>query len=284
MTFMTNLRKFKVDDKLWEVLRFKDKYPYKKDSDFIKKHKLEKLDLPRLYSDIAISSDSFDVAIMFSGGIDSLSLALRHLEKGESVALLSLAFNKDELVAASLTVDILKSLFENKVKIFYLFSECEWYFTGVESTLGLVQQPFAAFIATFMPDIVRKTAKTLEIAYCMNDDAVSFLTELKNIYNNAFKCKELLDNNNFPKIAFPLTKTKHYENLWYIDGFETKHRIIFPTFSSETCGTSLYRKNNSSVYIICTDNYKPTTKENKECPFKGYIVNIKPMPSEQEAK
>lgn len=53
-------------------------------------------------------------AIMFSGGFDSLSLALRHLEKGERVILLSVGFS-EERTSSSLTVKLLKSIYKNAV-------------------------------------------------------------------------------------------------------------------------------------------------------------------------
>ena len=54
-------------------------------------------------------------AIMFSGGFDSLSLALRHLEKGERVVLLSVGFS-EERTTSSLTVKLLKSIYNNSMK------------------------------------------------------------------------------------------------------------------------------------------------------------------------
>ena len=183
---------------------------------------------------------------------------------------MSLGFNYNEQVAASLTVNILKSLYHDKVKIFYIFNEI--YLNGVASTSGLTQQPFSAFLATFMPDVVKNTAKTLEIAYCMNDDALSFLTELKNIYKNASKCKQIHDDKDFPKICFPLTKTKHLTNLGLISNIEQKYNVMFPTFSSEFCNVRLFKKDNTLIYSIRTDSN--SEKENKQCLYAGYFVKI----------
>ena len=62
------------------------------------------------------------VCVMFSGGCDSLSLALRHLEKGENVALCHVIFNEDETCAAYLTYKLLKKVYGEKVLGFFKLS------------------------------------------------------------------------------------------------------------------------------------------------------------------
>ena len=73
---------------------------------------------------------------MFSGGFDSLSLALRHLEKGERVVLLSVGFS-EERTTSSLTVKLLKSIYNNAVVgPIKLFADI---FIDLEGVNGLMQ-------------------------------------------------------------------------------------------------------------------------------------------------
>ena len=209
-------------------------------------------------------------AIMFSGGFDSLSLALRHLEKGERVFLLSVGFS-EERTTSSLTVRLLKSIYGNAViGPIKLFAPI---FTDLEGGNGLVQQPFTAFYASHMPDRIRQVAKAVECAYIMNDDAISFQNELKAIYNNSMKC-HILDKEH-PPLKFPLTKVSHEENLEYVASVEKKYQIIFPALSSEglICSRFLDR-NDNTLYMIQggTNSEKP----NKKCDVSGYLILEKP--------
>lgn len=205
-------------------------------------------------------------AIMFSGGFDSLSLALRHLEKGERVFLLSVGFSEERTIS-SLTVKLLKSIYNNAVVgPIKLFAPI---FVDLEGGNGLVQQPFTAFYAAHMPDKVRQLAKAIECAYVLNDDAISFQNELKAIYNNSVKC-HILDKKN-PPLKFPLTKVSHEENLEYVASIEKKYQIIFPALSSEGLSCSKFvDRNDDTLYMIQggTNSDKP----NKKCDVSGYLI------------
>lgn len=217
-----------------------------------------------LYNLSSWPKDSY--AIMFSGGFDSLSLALRHLEKGERVFLLSIGFS-EERTTSSLTVKLLKSIYNDAViGPIKLFAPI---FIDLEGGNGLVQQPFTAFYAAHMPDRVRQVVKAVECAYVLNDDAISFQNELKAIYNNSVKC-HILDKEN-PPLKFPLTKVSHYENLEYVASIEKKYQIIFPALSSEGLICNKYTdKNDNTLYTIKggTNSDKP----NKKCDVSGYLI------------
>ncbi len=217
-----------------------------------------------LYNLSSWPKDSY--AIMFSGGFDSLSLALRHLEKGERVFLLSIGFS-EERTTSSLTVKLLKSIYDDAViGPIKLFAPI---FIDLEGGNGLVQQPFTAFYAAHMPDRVRQVVKAVECAYVLNDDAISFQNELKAIYNNSVKC-HILDKEN-PPLKFPLTKVSHYENLEYVASIEKKYQIIFPALSSEGLICNKYTdKNDNTLYTIQggTNSDKP----NKKCDVSGYLI------------
>ena len=218
------LRKFDAGNIRCNIVRFYEDIPSYNVTKYIESHKLQlqlnddkKYNIQSVLSDCSVIGFTCDVAIMFSGGLDSLSLALKHLEQGEKVALLSLSFDKKERYLASLTTLILKQLYgQNSVEFYTILGDI--VLTGQESTAGLCQQPLAAMLATFMPSNIRDSAKSLEIAYCMNDDALSFLPELKVLYDTtgSFKFKP------FPPISFPLVKCKHVENIEYVKNIEEK--------------------------------------------------------------
>ena len=206
-------------------------------------------------------------AIMFSGGFDSLSLALRHLEKGERVYLLSIGFS-EERISSSLTIQFLKSVYGKEAVIgpIKLFSNI--YVDG-ECINGLTQQPFTAFYAAHMPDYVRCSIKAIECAYIMNDDAISYQNEIKAIYNNAMKCH--FTEHEYPPMKFPLIKVTHEENLDYVASIEKKYQIIFPAFSSEGLVCKKYIDgNDNTLYAIHggTNSDKP----NKKCDVSGYLI------------
>ena len=205
-------------------------------------------------------------AIMFSGGFDSLSLALRHLEKGERVILLSVGFS-EERTSSSLTVKLLKSIYKNAViGPIKLFADI---FIDLEGVNGLMQQPFTAFYAAHMPDDVRRTVKAVECAYVMNDDAVSFQNELKAIYNNSIKC-HLLDKER-PPLKFPLIKISHQENLEYVAEIEKKYQIIFPALSSEGLNCDKFVDGNDNILYTIRGGIN-SNKPNKMCNVSGYLI------------
>ena len=205
-------------------------------------------------------------AIMFSGGFDSLSLALRHLEKGERVVLLSVGFS-EERTTSSLTVKLLKSIYKTAViGPIKLFGDI---FIDLEGVNGLMQQPFTAFYAAHMPNDVRRTVKAVECAYVMNDDAVSFQNELKAIYNNSMKC-HLLDEER-PPLKFPLIKISHQENLEYVAEIEKKYQIIFPALSSEGVYCNKFIDGNDNILYTIRGGIN-SNKPNKMCNVSGYLI------------
>ena len=211
------------------------------------------------------------VCVMFSGGVDSLSLALRHLEKGESVALCHIAFNDTESIAAYFTYKILEKIYGKRVIGFFkLFDTID--ISHGEDSNGYGQQQFAAFFASWIPRELKSNCKAIESAYVMNDDAISYLKELRAIYNNAVAFK--LPEKKVP-YNFPLIKVKHFENIEYVLNVENKYNVTFPTGSSEYPSLEAFEftDNNSNkqrVYFYHCDT--DSQKENKKNDTLGYII------------
>lgn len=215
------------------------------------------------------------VCVLFSGGCDSLSLVLRHLEKGDNVALCHIMFRVDESFTAYCIYRMLKKIYGDKVLGFYkLFNPI--CINNGEDLNGYGQQPFAAFYAAWIPRCLKVNCTSVESAYVMNDDAISYTKELKAIYNNTIALKRL-DETKLPPYKFPLSKTKHEENIEYIKDIEYKYDIVFPVGSSESPRLNGYHvKIKRKIYDIyfynCEVDQECNAKENKKNSTKGYII------------
>lgn len=210
--------------------------------------------------------DCKSYAVMFSGGFDSLALAIKHLENKERVYLLSVGFNCYERCSAWLSAQILKLIYgKNNVKFIRLFGDIV---LDGEGTPGLTQQPFCAFYATYMPDAVRRNIKAVECAYVQNDTAISYLQEISQIYNYSMKCH--MATKSFPPMRFPMAKTEHWENINYVGQIENKYNVMFPALSAYFIETKmLHSDNGDTAYIV---KAKSNSEEhNKTCDVCGYV-------------
>lgn len=215
--------------------------------------------------------------IMFSGGYDSLSLALRYLEKGESVMLFSLTFDPDMTPFVSLQGIILNYLYPSLVKGIHFLGNDQFADSCIEHVNGMVQQPFTAFFAGRIKNEILEKAETFDCAYCMNDDALSFEKELKKIYENHIKSR-IFSPSKFPKLTFPLRKTKHINNVEYVNDIQEQKNVIFPVSSLESIDLKInFHVVKSSLYMLMRKTSDKTLqKDNKEggFDFGGYIFKI----------
>lgn len=219
--------------------------------------------------------------VFFSGGADSLSLVLRHLEKREKVALFIVNFGADIAPVINSIVDTLRDIYGSELirGPFQLFDEVK--ISNGESINGLNQQPICAFDAAFIPDSLKKDAIATELAYCMNDDALSYITELKAIYENTMALKSSGYYEPYPPLEFPLIKHKHSENVEFIEAIEHKYRRMFIF----VCG------DRTEVFTLLYGKYKITMvesdvdyKENKALAPAGYIIIQKSVHFLEEEK
>lgn len=229
-------------------------------------------EIPSTYPDSEKLEKISKYCVLFSGGCDSLTLALRHLENGDNVALCHIVFNEEESIAAYLLYKRLKEIYGSKVLGFFrLFDPvCMPY---SEDRAGWGQQPITAFYASWIPRCLKTNCKAIESAYIMNDDAVSYEKELKAIYNNAVSLKA--EGIKMPPYNFPLKKYKHEDNQIYIADIERKYNTKFP-FSSADGTQKMYSCKFTNNGIVQTayfyDCYTDSEKENKKNDIFCYII------------
>lgn len=222
-------------------------------------------------------SDPAKHLIMFSGGYDSLSLALRYLEKGESVMLFSLIFDPEMTPFVALQGLILNHLYPNLVKGVHFIGNEQFADCSIEHTVGMVQQSITAFFAGRIKNEILEAAETFDCAYCMNDDALSYEKELKAIYENHINSR-IYGPSKFPELTFPLKKKKHIDNVHFINEVQENKGVIFPVNSLESCDLCIdYFVVKKSLYMLMRKNCDfELHKDNKEggFDFGGYIFRL----------
>jgi len=211
-------------------------------------------------------------AIMYSGGYDSTSLAIRHLEKGENVVLYGLNFGGESVLAACLAAKVLQKVYgKQRVKGLTMIGP-DLYNRNFDPN-GMQQQPFSAFFAAMIPETVKNNVQAVECAFIMNDDALSYEEDLKDLYNARMA---LYRREQSPKLEFPLRKYKHWENVEVVRDFEKKYDVVIPVHGMDHPSCDLLKeKNNLWITWHCYRDGE-SYKENKEAgDYFGYIVRVK---------
>lgn len=147
------------------------------------------------------------VGVLFSGGLDSTYLLWKNLKEGNHVIpiYIEISNNINKSILEKNRVKLLHEKFSkefNKDK--YLLRDINYAVTvGVnasEDSLYFKQIPIWIFGAIFLQSM---HFDEIQIGYVMNDDAISYLDEIKKIYNSY---KGILDS--ITPLSFPLTKMK----------------------------------------------------------------------------
>lgn len=209
-------------------------------------------------------------AIMYSGGYDSTALAIRHLEKGENVYLFGIQFDYGPTLLAAITTMVLKAIYgKDRVAGLSLMAdplyrmECDYE--------GLQQQPFSAFYAAMVPSNVKDVVEAVECGFIMNDDAMSYVDELRALYDARMA---FYRRDKSPKLDFPSRYYKHWENVDLLREIESDKRVILPVIGTE--GPEIFvSKENNNLWIFC-DAYAQSDHENKQGGDGfGYVIRIK---------
>ena len=208
---------------------------------FIKTYKLNKVEVaiePKSYPEFLKTGS---VGIVYSGGYDSTVLMLQALMNGETVKPIIFNFAQDDIIKA-VNLSILKNRFgENLLEpIWFGFFGLQGGMCGTQCT----QQLAIHNMLTYLSNDVLKSLKEIQVGYVMNDDAVSFQEELKDVVSTGFKIQD--------KVNVPITYPLIQKHKYYIDDFIQQHlgfnhlclSCQFPSFN--------YYKDSDALYIITT--------------------------------
>lgn len=225
--------------------------------------------------------------VLFSGGFDSTALLIHHLERGDTVIPFYITFDERTKISANLIISILQTVYGTH-KLRNLGSLFGNMYVTAATEFQFCQQAITAFYASFINQVYMENAIATEIAYCKNDDAISYLDDLRSLYTTNLNMRpyqnEILGKrkNSFVPLEFPLTKTLHYENSETVANFEKQHNVILPILSSDTQDAAIntFNAEDSTWYLFSSsDQFLKNRKANKEVCNKvqneHYIVQIK---------
>lgn len=212
-----------------------------KSTSFIKTYKLNKVEVaiePQSYPEFLKTGS---VGIVYSGGYDSTVLMLQALMNGETVKPIIFNFAQDDIIKA-VNLSILKNRFgENLLEpIWFNFFGLQGGMCGTQCT----QQLAIHNMLTYLSNDVLKSLKEIQVGYVMNDDAVSFQEELKDVVSTGFKIQD--------KVNVPITYPLIQKHKYYIDDFIQQHLGCNHLCLSCQLPSFNYYKDSDALYIITT--------------------------------
>ena len=152
------------------------------------------------------------VLILASGGLDSTYLVWDNLNKGNSVTAMYI-----EITNNHQKVIVEKKCLLEQEKVFKTFFPKAEYNLQLDNVSFGVNNMNTDLVFSQMPIWLTSLLfftngfDEIQLGYVMNDDAISYLDEVKSIYNQyKVLCYE---KDSFPKLIFPLSKKKKYEML-----------------------------------------------------------------------
>lgn len=229
--------------------------------------------------------------VLFSGGYDSTALILNHLQKGEKVVPFFITFATPEFFVANVIIETLRYFYpETLAPLKRLFGSITSY--GNEN-FKMAQQSFSAFLSAGIDEKQMRNCIATEIAFCMNDDALSYLDDLKAIYNGRLGTSM---HSYRPPLEFPLIKTTHFKNSEVALEWEKKHNVVLPV-SGLDCGEKMFAFHKivvpkksadadpwdidptddvEELWVLLSGHQKKAEKPNKECEefVPSYIIHV----------
>jgi len=153
------------------------------------------------------------VSVLWSGGLDSTYLIYDHLKKGDIVDAFYIDI-KNNLEKSKKEKAAIESLSK------YFFKNFPGYFFNVGQVIAidvkfchdnfsLHQAPIWILSSLFTVGL--ESTDQIEIAYVMNDDAISYLDEIRKAYESLYP----FIHKKYP-LVFPLSKTKKEDELQFL--------------------------------------------------------------------
>jgi 7-cyano-7-deazaguanine synthase in queuosine biosynthesis len=151
-----------------------------------------------------------NIFVLWSGGLDSTYLIWNLLQFGNKVTTgyISLPGNGNQAEREREAINNILPIFQKNYhdRFNYIGEPIEVTFRHSNNNWQLSYPP----LFLFLPYIMTNDITEIAIGYVMNDDAISFLDEIKTIYN----AMGGLTQTPLPDLTFPLIKHKK-ETIWY---------------------------------------------------------------------
>jgi len=185
-----------------------------------------------------------NVLIPYSGGLDSTYLVWKNLNEGNNVTVVyyEIENNKDKVILEKIhrnkIINLLEEKFPNQLTNERYF-DYKIYARGIVNNYSLIQVPIW-MLGGFLS--VNKKFDEIQMGYVMNDDALSYLEEIKVLY----KAFQPFSNDVLPEITFPIIK-KHKREMFE----ELPRDILTYVWSCENPKVS--DNENEVVYETCGD-------------------------------
>lgn len=186
------------------------------------------------YASIQDAPDKSVIAVSYSGGRDSLAHVIRML-KSTNYTILPVVNRVDNILSikqsnamAEICIRILAHFYPNR--IIKIYNNMSMSINVPYGNHGIVLQPLNCLgLITCNADIMKKI-KEYHVCYIMNDTALSYMDELKNLFN-AYSAA--CGNPYTPEIIFPDIKYMKFDNVQEIQLFEKANNIVLPTLTCE---------------------------------------------------
>lgn len=197
-------------------------------------------------------------AIMFSGGYDSMALMINHLLAGDEVYPYFVGFDTgassaDNRDLTNLAVDSLRYIYGDSL-CHPLQTVC--YINHTSSMEGSrVQQALLSVMASLLK-MPKCKVEAIEIGFCVKDCAISFMKELKALYKAT---ANVVYNNRYVPLKFPLYQIYHEENVDVCHKFEKAYGVTLPIHRAEMFTETYYwsdKEQCSYVYVLFNNRLK----------------------------
>jgi hypothetical protein len=155
------------------------------------------------------------VAVLFSGGLDSTYLVWKNLKEGNTVypIYIELENNEVKTILEKNRIELLWKEFEKEFckedgyydsKLKSIIYAIKMGIRANEGSLYFKQMPIWIFSAVFLQGM--DNIDEIQIGYVSNDDAISYLEDVQNIYKSYQAISEPMK-----PLTFPLTKKKKWQ-------------------------------------------------------------------------
>lgn len=147
------------------------------------------------------------VGVLFSGGLDSTYLVWKNLKDGNDVVpiYVEITNNKTKTILEKNRIELLCDEFRKDFdgKIRYVEYPITIGVNANEDSLHFKQVPIWIFAMVFLQSM---SIDEIQIGYVMNDDAISYLDDIRNMYNSY---QPICDT--MKPLEFPITKMKKWQ-------------------------------------------------------------------------